>query len=107
MGKEAAILHCACNVPVIASACLEHQDEGRLPLMERYVGECPVTALRDSRCNEVMVRSSLVDDDQLTGKTRVLMLMNQSLSEAPTARCHVRTPVFTLSCENPCIHVVM
>ena len=55
--KEVAMLHCEYKVPVIASACLEHQ-EGSLPLMEGYVGECP----------GVVVRRNLVDEARLTGK---------------------------------------
>ena len=58
MGKEVAMLHCGCNVPVIASACMEYQDEGCLPLMVGYIGECPVTVLPDSGCNGVVVRRS-------------------------------------------------
>ena len=42
-----------------------------LVLLASYVGECPVTVLRDSGSNGVVVRRSLVDDAQLTGKTRV------------------------------------
>ena len=67
VGKEVAMLHCGRNAPVIASACLEHLDDGSLPLMERYVGECPVTVLRDSSCNGVVVVRSLVDETRLTG----------------------------------------
>ena len=55
VGKEVAMLHCGCNVPVIASACLEHQDEGSLPLMEGHVGECHVIVLRVGGYNGVVV----------------------------------------------------
>ena len=59
------------------------------------MGEFPVRVLRDSGCNWVVVRRSLVAESQLTGKNRVLMLMDQSLTEVPTARCFVKTPFFS------------
>ena len=55
------------------------------------MGKFPVKVLRDSVCNVVVVRRSLVTESQLTGKTRVLMLMDQSRTEVPTARCFVKT----------------
>ena len=39
VGKKVAMLHCGCNVPVIASASVEHQFGSSLPLMDRYFGE--------------------------------------------------------------------
>ena len=58
--------------------------------MDGYVGEFPVKVLRDSGCNWVVLRRSLVTESQLTGKTSVLMLIDQSLTEVPTARCFVK-----------------
>ena len=57
-----AMLHCGCKIPVIACACVSH----------------------DNGCNRVVVRRSLVTESQLTGKNRVLMLMDQSLTEVQT-----------------------
>ena len=57
------------------------------------MGEFPVKVLRDSGCNGVVVRCSLVTESQLTGKTRVLMFMDQSLTEVP-----LYCPLY---CENP------
>ena len=61
------------------------------------MSEFPVKVLRDSGCNGVVARRSLVTESQLIGKTRVLMLMDQSTTEVPTARCFVKTKALSLS----------
>ena len=51
--------------------------------------------LRDNGCNGVVIRRNLFTESQLTGITRVLMLMDQSLTEVPTARYFVKTPIYS------------
>ena len=83
MIKGEVMLHYGCKIP---SACLRHDENCNLPVMDGYVGEFPIKVLRDG-CNEVAVRRSLVIESQLT---RPLMLMDESLTEVPTARCFVK-----------------
>ena len=42
VGKGEAMLHCRCKTPVIASACVSHDEKCNLPVMNVYVGEFPV-----------------------------------------------------------------
>ena len=51
------MLHCGCKIPVIASACVRHDDKCNLPVMDGYVGECPAKVLRHSTFNGVIRRS--------------------------------------------------
>lgn len=69
VGGTDVTLQCGCKIPVIASACAQHDYSCNLPVVEGYVGRSPVKVLRDSGCNGVVVRRSLVPEDQLTGKT--------------------------------------
>ena len=71
VGKGEAMLHCGCKIPVIPSACVSHDEKCNLPVMDGYVREFPVKVLRDSGCNGVVVRRSLVTESQLTGKSKV------------------------------------
>ena len=52
------MLHCGCKIPVIASACVRHDDKCNLPVMDGYVGEFPAKVLSHSTFNGVVIRRS-------------------------------------------------
>ena len=48
VGKGEYMLHCACKIPAVASACVHHDGKCNLPVMNGYVG---ISLLR---CYETM-----------------------------------------------------
>ena len=96
-----AELKCGCRVPVRGNLCVE---EGKqLPMMEGFVGKHCVGILRDTGCSGVIVRRSLVEPSEFTGKKRTLMMVDKSLIQVPTAICIVNCPVFSGRVEALCL----
>ena len=96
-----AELKCGCRVPVRGNLCVE---EGKqLPMMEGFVGKHCVGILRGTGCSGVIVRRSLVEPSEFTGKKRTLMMVDKSLIQVPTAICIVNCPVFSGRVEALCL----
>ena len=55
---------CGRRIPVIADACKSGLE--RMPVTTRWIGDRNVSVLRDTDCSTVVIKRSLVDDDQLT-----------------------------------------
>ena len=80
--------------------------------MEGFVGKHCVGILRDTGCSGVIVRRSLVEPSEFTGKKRTLMMVDKSLIQVPTAICIVNCPVFSgrveaLYLEDPVCDVII
>ncbi|XP_069109726.1 uncharacterized protein [Argopecten irradians] len=71
----------------------------RRPVTRGYVGEHLVTALRDSGSDGIVVRRSLVDSSQMTGRTQVCYLVDKTPVYAPIAYVFIDTPFYTGHCE--------
>ena len=59
--------------------------------------------LRDTGCNGVVVRQNLVKENQFTGRTVRLTLLDRSVIEAPIAVINVSTPFYNGHVEALCI----
>jgi len=86
---------CGQQHPVIADACRSKDVSRRMPLSHGTVGEHPVTVLRDTGCSTVVVRRSLVTDQQLTGREEQCILIDGTVRRTPVAEIDVTTPFFT------------
>lgn len=65
-----------------------------MPICAGELNNYSVKVLRDTRCNGVIVRRSLVYDDQLTGDHQVCVLADGSRIERPIAKVNINTPYF-------------
>lgn len=60
-----------------------------------FVNQVPVTTMRDNGCGGVVVKQSLVQEDQYTGRFRCCYLIDGSMQRHPTAVVKLDSPYFT------------
>jgi len=77
--------------------------EARVPTANGTVNGQEVTVLRDTGCTSVVVKRSLVRDDQLLGFKSPCMLLDQSIDNVPVARIEIVTPFLTGTVDALCI----
>ncbi|XP_062607411.1 uncharacterized protein LOC134269206 [Saccostrea cucullata] len=76
------------------TACSVANFSDQMPVCVGEINDQSVQVLRDTGCNGVIVRRSLVHDDQLTGDHQVCVLADGSKIETPVAKVNVDTPYF-------------
>ena len=76
---------------------------GSMPVREGYVGDSKVLVLRDSGCNSVLVKESLVKNEEIIGKTVSCVLADGTRRSFPVARVKVSTPFFVGQVEALCM----
>lgn len=86
-------LECGCEIPVLAGG--QHERFNKLITAEGWVHGQPVTAMRDTGCTTVVVKRSLVKDDQLTGDTVCCVLIDGTAKEFVTANIEIDTPFYS------------
>ncbi|XP_042144991.1 uncharacterized protein LOC121835113 [Ixodes scapularis] len=65
-----------------------------MPVVEGRVGEQKITVLRDTGCNTVVVKKSLVPVECYTGKSSPVFLLDRTVKYLPEAEIFVDTPFF-------------
>ena len=88
-----AVLECGCEVPVHVGCTAFITQRPRR--MRGLVNGKSIRAIRDTGCSTVIIRKSLVEPAQLTGKMCKLVLVDGTAKSYPLARCMVDTPVYT------------
>ena len=73
------------------------------PIAQGKIGGISVSELRDTGCNGVVVKRSLVCDDELTGKIGKLTLLDRSVIKAPVAHITIHTLFYEGRVEALCI----
>ncbi|XP_037526427.1 uncharacterized protein LOC119403570 [Rhipicephalus sanguineus] len=68
---------------------------GNLPVVTGTLRGADISVLRDTGCNTVIVRRKLVKEDELTGTSRLVYLVDGTARMLPEARIEVDTPYFT------------
>lgn len=94
------------RIPTIGSAELLHEDKKlskNLPTFKGTMNNKTVTVLRDTGCSSVVVKSSLVNVSQLTGKTLKYMTVDKTMKSVPVAEIHLQSPVFSGTLQALCI----
>ena len=76
---------------------------GKMPVVRGTVGGNTVSTLRDTGCSGVVVRRSLVADEQLTGQVGYMLLIDNTLREVPLAKITVDTPYLKGEVEAQCL----
>ncbi|KAH6933058.1 hypothetical protein HPB50_011733 [Hyalomma asiaticum] len=75
----------------------------RMPVVEGEIHGQRVSVLRDSGTNTVLVRKSLVNDEELTGEYSSVLLVDSSVRWLPEAKIFVSTPYYTGSVVAKCL----
>ncbi|XP_021369220.1 uncharacterized protein LOC110460569, partial [Mizuhopecten yessoensis] len=83
------------TVASLSNSCDSGLGKRSRPVSRGYVGDHSVTVLRDSGCDGVVVRKSLVESHQLTGKIQTCYLADGTPIFAPVANAFVDTPFLT------------
>lgn len=83
-----------------------------MPTANGYLDGQPVTVLRDSGCNTVVVKRSLVPEENFTGIIRNVYLLDGSSKQLPEAKVYIDSPFFrgttlALCMEKPLYDVVL
>ena len=86
-------LQCGHKLPIMSAVCRDQQFSG-LPIKIGFVEGSKVPVLRDSECSGVVVRQSLVPNDQLTGEHRSCVMLDGTVRNVPVAKIYVNTPFF-------------
>ena len=95
-------LDCDCKLPVVAGAWsaqgrqqLEQLPKGSLPSCMGMVNGHQTLVMHDTGCSTVVVKSSLVDPEQLTGNTELCVFIDGVAKSFPTAVVYLDTPYYT------------
>uniref|UniRef100_A0A6B0VDB5 Putative reverse transcriptase n=1 Tax=Ixodes ricinus TaxID=34613 RepID=A0A6B0VDB5_IXORI len=83
------------KVPVVNAVSGTSRLMGDMPAAAGRLHGQAVTVLRDTGCNTVVVRRSLVPDDNLTGTSNLVYLADGTARVLPEARVHVETPFYS------------
>ncbi|XP_038052264.1 uncharacterized protein LOC119724977 [Patiria miniata] len=94
-------LRCGHQLPIMSAACRERLTG--MPVKEGQIGTQKVSVLRDSGCSGVVVRQSLVTDDQLTGEQRACVLIDGTIRKSPVAKISIDTPFYRGQVEAICM----
>ena len=78
-GKKYTVHDTKCEKPIKICSCVN------LPTSEGMVNGGKVKVMRDTGCSSVVVKYSLVDSDQYTGKFKDCMLIDGTVRRFPTA----------------------
>ena len=97
-----AKLMCGHELLVLNSGC--ELGPENMPTSQGKVNGRNVTVLRDTGCNAVVVRKSLVDDSQVSGEFQPCILMDGTVRRFPIAFVDVHTPYFTGNVKALCMN---
>ena len=84
-------LKCGCKLPVIADSCVR-EGFSRMPVVSGLYNGKQVNVLRDTGCSTVVIRWSLVSEDQLTGQKIICVLIDGTVRCTPVAEINIQTP---------------
>ena len=93
------------KIPIISNACLEplSGDWLKMPVVKGRVGEMTVDVLRDTGCSGIVLKRSLVSEDQFTSDFNVMLLIDNTARKVPIARITVDTPYLKGQVEAQCL----
>ncbi len=87
-------LDCGHELTVITAACPHQPKKSRIVLVDGYVGKQKVTAMRDSGCEGIVVKESLVKPNQKTDKYVTCILLDGTIRRFQIAMVSINTPYY-------------
>ena len=99
------VLACGKTVPLLSSACVQPLSTARakMPVLKGRVGCKTVDVLRDTGCSGVVVKKDLVSEDQYTGESSSMLLIDNTVRKVQNAKISVDTPYFSGQVEAQCL----
>uniref|UniRef100_L7LYC0 CCHC-type domain-containing protein n=1 Tax=Rhipicephalus pulchellus TaxID=72859 RepID=L7LYC0_RHIPC len=91
--QEYVILKDGEKVPIVSTIVSRGHSED-MPVAKGFLENCPVTVLRDTGCDTVVVRQVLVPKKKLTGTYRPVLLLDGTVRQLPEAMVFLDTPFF-------------
>ena len=86
-------LKCGHRIPLLSAACMCSGD--MLHTCDGYVGQTKLKMLRDSGCEGVVVKTSLVPQNSMTGQYKTCVLIDGTIRRFPVAMIEIDTPYLT------------
>ena len=90
------------ELPMVTAACHPQPEKDKY-VVRGLVGKHQVKLLRDSGCDGVVIKKSLVEPSQLTGKTKTCLLIDRTVRRFPIAEIEIDTPYFTGKVSAMCV----
>ncbi len=100
--KGLITLRCGHHLPLMSAACRTEDVKG-MPVTKGKLGTNFVSVLRDTGCTGVVIRRSLVSQNQLTGTNKYCVLVDGTIREVPVANVAIDSPYFVGSVEALCM----
>ena len=90
------------ELPMMTAACHPQPEKNRY-VVDGLVGDHQIKLLRDSGCDGVVIKQSLVKNSQLTGVTKTCLLIDRTVRRFPIAEIEIDTPYFTGKVSAMCV----
>ena len=74
-----------------------------MPVLKGRVGDKAFDVLRDTGCSGVVVKKDLVSEEQYTGESSSMLLIDNTVRKVPIAKISVDTPYFSGQIEAECL----
>ncbi|KAH9361498.1 hypothetical protein HPB48_013190 [Haemaphysalis longicornis] len=84
-------------------ACTAMSNTDRMPISEGVVQGKKITVLRDCGANTVLIKRSLVRDEDLTGKKSQVIFADSTIKWLPEAIIEISTPYFSGKVSAKCL----
>ncbi|XP_077862390.1 uncharacterized protein LOC144344191 [Saccoglossus kowalevskii] len=78
-------------------------EDRTLPVGQGKVGDTVVTMLRDTGCNGIIVKKSLVPDNQYTRKMGHILMVDRTVRRVPVTMVKIDTPYLRGTVEALCV----
>jgi len=90
------------ELPAMTAACHPKPEKEKY-VVDGRVGKQHVKLLRDSGCEGVVIKRSLVKESQLTGEVRTCLLIDRTVRRFPIAKIDIDTPYFVGEVSAMCV----
>ncbi|KAH7935036.1 hypothetical protein HPB52_003191 [Rhipicephalus sanguineus] len=97
-GDGYVVLQSGETIPIVNTTLMPPTpgcDVAKLPVRRGFLESQPVSVLRDTGCNTVVVRHSLIPREKMTGTTSPVFLLDRTIHYLPEAVVFLDTPFFT------------
>ncbi|KAH7961843.1 hypothetical protein HPB52_012636 [Rhipicephalus sanguineus] len=97
-GDGYVVLQSGETIPIVNTTLMPPApgcDVAKLPVRRGFLESQPVSVLRDTGCNTVVVRHSLIPREKMTGTTSPVFLLDRTIRYLPEAIVFLDTPFFT------------
>ena len=97
------------SMEVITNSCMKTEliTKNKMHVTKGKIGNRVVTVLRDTGCSGVIVKRQFVDDEQLTGKQGLMVLVDNTARKAPFVKIYIDTLYLTGKVDDLCLEDVI